>query len=139
MPLEFMTPQALKLPNKLFKLINNTVSKQKIDVENCQSLTLNFRDPDYSAEYGGYHPVEIRLEREKSHWRLIYITDFSYQGHPFAELAKEIDICLVRLRFTTLFGGEHCAISNYQFINTFICNFIEYCAMDVFDVNVEVD
>ncbi len=26
-------------------------------------LTLNYRDPDYSATTGGYHPVEIRLER----------------------------------------------------------------------------
>jgi hypothetical protein len=24
------------------------------------SITVNFRDPTYSAEFGGYHPVEIR-------------------------------------------------------------------------------
>ena len=25
------------------------------------SVTINFRDPNYSAENGGFHPVEIRL------------------------------------------------------------------------------
>jgi len=28
------------------------------------ALTLNFRDPDYSPEAGGYRPVEIRLEKQ---------------------------------------------------------------------------
>ena len=27
------------------------------------SVTINFRDPNYSAENGGFHPVEIRLEK----------------------------------------------------------------------------
>lgn len=138
MQIEFVKPQGIKLPNKLFKILSNNVCTQQIDFEASQALTFNFRDPDYSAEYGGYHPVEIRIERYQDYWQLIYMTDFSYQGHPFAELAKEIDICFTRLRFTTLFGGEHCAIANYQFINTFICNFIEYHAMDAFEVSIEI-
>ena len=28
------------------------------------NVTINFRDPTYSAENGGFHPVEIRLERQ---------------------------------------------------------------------------
>ena len=138
MQLEFIKPQGIKLPNKLFKILSTAVRTQQIDGEASQALTFNFRDPDYSAEYGGYHPVEVRIERSHTCWQLIYMTDFSYQGHPFAELAKEIDICFTRLRLTTLFGGEHCAIANYQFINTFICNFIEYHAMDAFEVSIEI-
>lgn len=39
---------------------------QRIDkIENRKQLptaiTLNFRDPDYSPETGGFHPVEVRL------------------------------------------------------------------------------
>lgn len=53
------------------------------------AVTLHFRDPGYSPETGGFHPVEIRLS---SRGRIEYITDFAYVGiGPFAELAKEID------------------------------------------------
>ena len=44
------------------------------------SVTINFRDPTYSAESGGFHPVEIRLERQNNTWHLCYITDFVYVG-----------------------------------------------------------
>jgi len=36
----------------------------------ASALTLNFKDPSYSPEHGGYHPVEIRLERRKEYWAL---------------------------------------------------------------------
>ncbi|HDZ3733001.1 TPA: DUF2787 domain-containing protein [Vibrio harveyi] len=56
-----------------------------------QSVVINFRDGTYSAENGGYHPVEIRLVRNGEQWIFDYITDFAYHGYPFAELVKEID------------------------------------------------
>ena len=34
------------------------------EYENSEAVVLNFRDPTYSAENGGYHPVEIRLEND---------------------------------------------------------------------------
>lgn len=61
------------------------------------AITINFRDPNYSAESGGFHPVEVRLEKEMNaehgeQWRLCYITDFSYVGIGYmAELTKELD------------------------------------------------
>ena len=56
------------------------------------AITLNFRDPSYSAETGGFHPVEVRLERRGDAFDIIYITDFAYIGiGPFAELVKELD------------------------------------------------
>lgn len=36
--------------------------------ENEKAVTINFRDPNYSADDGGYHPVEIRLENEGDCW-----------------------------------------------------------------------
>lgn len=52
-------------------------------------VILNFRDPGYSPETGGFHPVEISISKLG---RILYITDFSYVGPPpFAELAKELD------------------------------------------------
>ncbi len=31
---------------------------------NTNAITFNFRSPDYSAEQGGYYPVEIHFERQ---------------------------------------------------------------------------
>lgn len=55
-------------------------------------ITINFHDPTYSPESGGFHPVEIRLEKRETIWHFCYITDFAYVGMGgMAELAKELD------------------------------------------------
>ena len=59
------------------------------NVDTSDGVILNFRDPDYSAESGGYHPVEICVNAQG---RIQYITDFAYYGQgPYAELGKELD------------------------------------------------
>ncbi len=69
------------------------------------SVTINFRDPTYSAESGGFHPVEIRLERQNNTWHLCYITGFAYVGSgPYAELAKDLDFDFQAGVFQNLFG-----------------------------------
>ena len=50
-------------------------------------VILNFRDPQYSPESGGFHPVEVMVSGDGV---IQYITDFSYAGYP-AELGKAID------------------------------------------------
>jgi hypothetical protein len=97
MKMNIKKPQGLTLPTKLFELINDEIVKHKVDVTSNNALTLNFRNTDYTATTGGYHPVEIRLEKigstpKPDHWQLVYITDFSYQGGPQPELVTEIDI-----------------------------------------------
>jgi hypothetical protein len=70
-----------------------------------KSVTINFRDPNYSADDGGYHPVEIRLENEGDGWRFFYITDFCYVGSGYmAELAKDLDFDFDTGVFQNLFG-----------------------------------
>ncbi len=56
------------------------------------AVSLLFKDLTYSAERGGYHPVEIRLISRNDEWHFDYITDFSYIGTVYPELEKEIDI-----------------------------------------------
>ncbi|MGL5038154.1 MAG: DUF2787 family protein, partial [Aeromonas sp.] len=71
------------------------------------ALTLNYRDPDYSETTGGYHPVEIYLERGHDGWHLRYITDFSYVGQGWCvELAKELDFDFSMGSFTHSLFGE---------------------------------
>lgn len=69
------------------------------------SVIINFRDPNYSAEEGGFHPVEIRLEQRDNDWHFCYITDFTYVGiGPYAELAEDLDFDFQAGIFKTLFG-----------------------------------
>lgn len=76
------------------------------DYEDAKAVTLNFRDPNYSADNGGYHPVEIRLENNNNHWRICYITDFCYVGSGYmAELIKELDFDFSSGLFQNLFGS----------------------------------
>ncbi len=72
---------------------------------NNETVILNFRDPNYSADDGGYHPVEMRLENDSDNWRFSYITDFCYvgSGH-MAEFAKDLDFDFSAGVFQNLFG-----------------------------------
>lgn len=78
------TGYPLSISKKLVNLLQQELDKSDTDVS--AGVTLNFRDPDYSAESGGYHPVEIAVDGEG---RILYITDFAYFGiGPFAELDR---------------------------------------------------
>jgi hypothetical protein len=70
-----------------------------------EAVAINFRDPDYSAEKGGFHPGEIRLEKRSDAWHFCYITDFCYVGSGYTtELAKDLDFDFQAGVFQNLFG-----------------------------------
>lgn len=50
------------------KPLQTLVAKIIGSYPDATALTLNFRDPDYSPELGGYRPVEIRLEKRAGSW-----------------------------------------------------------------------
>ena len=78
---------ALLIEKALIQIIETELSK--VDSHKPTTIVLNFRDPDYSPETGGYHPVEIMLDAQGS---IQYITDFAYCGQgDMAELAKDLD------------------------------------------------
>jgi hypothetical protein len=144
MKLNFKKPQSLTLPVKLFRLLNAEIVKSAIAIASYNALTFNFRDTDYSPNAGGYHPVEIRVERigsnqKADYCQLVYITDFSYQGAPYPELVKEIDVCFVNKRVYSLYGGS---LSHYQgqaLLTLFISNFTEYHTMDAYELSISFD
>lgn len=93
---------ALPVSRRLAESIETLLAEQS---EACAAVTINFRDPSYSAEKGGFHPVEIRLERNDEAWTICYITDFAYVGlGNFAELAKELDFDFSAGVFQTTYG-----------------------------------
>lgn len=73
--------------------------------ESEKSITINFHAPNYSADDGGYHLVEIRLENEGDGWHFCYITDFCYVDRGYmGELAKDLDFDFDTGVFQNLFG-----------------------------------
>jgi hypothetical protein len=67
--------------------INNLLKDTTL--ESSEVVALNFRDPTYSAESGGYHPVEIHVDSKGD---VLSITDFAYFGcPPMVELGIELD------------------------------------------------
>jgi len=102
------------------------------------AITLNFRDPSYSAETGGFHPVEIRLERRGDAFDIIYITDFAYIGiGPFAELVKELDFDFQSGVFQNLHGIFPIE-TGYDIYRIWEGNFLHYLnKLNVFFLNVD--
>ena len=129
MKLNLKQNQGLTLPVKLFTLLNTELTKSAATITTQNSLTFNFRDTDYSASTGGYHPVEIRVEKitgneKPDYWKVIYITDFSYQGGPCPKLVKEIDVCFTSNQIHNLFTGILSPSKGQALLTLFINNFI---------------
>jgi len=112
------------------------------EVKNIDSkaVTINFRDPDYSPQTGGFHPVEIRLEKGTDQWQLCYITDFCYVGHQGQwELVKELDFdfsCGVFQSISGLLVIEAATELYPIWEQNFLCYWQE---MDVFNVSISTD
>ena len=86
--------------NKFIEIIKDEVTKAGHDIDK-DTVTLNFRDSSYSPERGGFHPVEIMIEKGE----VLYVTDFCYFG-PFDELVKDLDWDFALGRFQQLGVGD---------------------------------
>ncbi|RPH23289.1 MAG: DUF2787 domain-containing protein [Alteromonadaceae bacterium TMED7] len=127
---------ALPVSKRFVDAITNLTEHQQA----TSSITINFRDPNYSAENGGFHPVEIRLEKHADSWHFCYITDFTYVGiGPFAELAKDLDFDFQAGVFQNLHGlfPIEVALDIYQIWEG---NFLYYWqALNVFTIQIASD
>lgn len=124
-------PYPLAISQKLVSLLTTEIEKSGIDVS-C-GCTLNFRDPDFSAESGGYHPVEIAIDHQG---RIQYITDFTYFGDGYyAELGKELDFDFSYGVFQQL-GREYPIAEAAQLFRIWQSNFCEYYQRQIFQVEV---
>lgn len=100
------------------------------------AITVNFRDPEYCAKRGGFHPVEIRLEADRT---LSYITDFCYLGHPpYSELAKEIDFDFGQKTFQH-FHRTAPIEKGAELWGIWCSNFCSYSHMGIYEVTVTPD
>ena len=97
-----------------------------------EALCITFKDPKYSPETGGFHPVEVMVSGAGI---IQYITDFAYVGYP-PELVKELDFDFSYGVFQQMgqdvpIGGNHSLFCLWQ------CNFCAYYSMRAFTVTVK--
>lgn len=128
----------LNVPESFIDLIINAITKKDESIGNASELTINFRDKDYSAA-GGFHPVEIRLEKRGIGWMLVYITDFSYQGRTDSELVKEIDVCFVIKRVYHMLVGWLSEREGKELLALFVTNFVEYYNTGCYQVTITTE
>ncbi|WP_159820270.1 DUF2787 domain-containing protein [Colwellia sp. 20A7] len=136
MQLNFDKVQGFTVPVKLHKLLNRELAKVETPEQDLNALTFNFRDPSYSAERGGYHPVELRMEKHNDQWQFIYMTDFSYSGGQYPELEREIDVCFETKRVFSLFSGWHNHCDGKALVKLFISNFIDYQTTNAYQTTI---
>lgn len=81
------TNYALPVSKSLVSILETEIRKARI--KGNKKLNIRFRDSTFSAQTGGYLPVEIAISAEGL---IRYITDFSYVSTtPFEELGIELD------------------------------------------------
>jgi len=126
------------MPEALYGIINTEIANVSVQPQ-VSAITLNFRDKTYSADNGGFHPVEVRITKSNKIWQFNYVTDFVYHGCPYPELVKEIDICFSSKRVYHLYGGWLNKQAGSELIQLFIGNFIEYHHMGVYVVEISTE
>ncbi|WP_228761227.1 DUF2787 family protein [Vibrio gigantis] len=76
---------ALPISLALLDTLNNALNKYADLAEGHHII--QFSNKHYSAEHGGYHPVEIALAKYiNSLYSILCITDFSFNGYPYSIL-----------------------------------------------------
>lgn len=130
--------ECFALPEDFYGMLTTELCKVRVKSD-ITNIVLNFRDKNYSADNGGFHPVEIRLHKLNDNWQLVYVTDFAYHGCPYPELVKEIDICFTRKQVYHLYGGWFNKQAGSELIQLFISNFIEYHNMGVYVVEISTE
>ena len=127
----------LTLPvTKEFQQHITTLLANQVLQKITEAVVINFRDPDYSAESGGFHPVEMRFIRQDNEWYFDYVTDFSYMGRVYPELEKEIDISWSQQYVFLAYVGDLPVNAGRELFELWQSNFIQYHAMNVYTITV---
>ncbi|ELP5931465.1 DUF2787 domain-containing protein [Vibrio alginolyticus] len=89
------TASLLPVSKKLHTLLSERLTAHLLSNEaltTSRYLVFNFRDKSYSADEGGFHPVEIAIcQTSTEEWSIEYITDFAYMGNYYPELERNLD------------------------------------------------
>ncbi len=136
-----LIPTLLPVSNKLNQCLIDALNQRPelhSGLEETSSVTFNFRDKSYSAENGGFHPVEIALTKETdSTWQYAYITDFAFVGNHYPELAKELDFDFLSGEWFASYLRDYSSIKNNrnaaELYRLWEHNFLAYADMGMYD------
>lgn len=119
------------LEPRFVQLINMLLEEKAGNIQD--GVVLNFRDPDYSYEHGGFHPVEICIGKDD---KLVYATDFSFAGvPPFVELGVELDWNWEQGYFRQ-FDSFHDLLVGQSIFYLWAANFTEYVKAEIFQIEI---
>ncbi|HGE5420186.1 TPA: DUF2787 family protein [Escherichia coli] len=118
-------------------ILKSVISLSSQNEVNYHGVILNFRDPQYTAENGGFHPVEIRLIRCNDGWYFDYLTDFSFIGTVWPELEKEMDISWSQGYVWHYLMGDLEYEEGGALFELWQRNFIQYWKMKIYTVSVQ--
>ena len=111
----------------------NAIIRSSTDIQNGQGVIINFRDPEYSAERGGNHPLELSISTNGD---LLYLTDFSFAGMPpFVELGIELDWNFEMNSFRQ-FDNMYDLECGRGLLGLYLANFTAYYKSGVYQVEV---
>lgn len=119
--------------------IKQVISKQVTeDITLPNVIVLNFKDPKYSVDSGGFHPVEVMLKKGNKAYIIQYITDFAYVGEgDMAELAKESDFDFADGIFQNLYG-VYPIEQAHEYYQIWEQNFLNYLnEFEVYDISMQ--
>jgi hypothetical protein len=114
----------------------STLLSQHSEVIGDHCITINFSDQSYSAENGGYHPVEIALTKTNDErYSIIYITDFSFCGQGYPELERDLDFDLGNsMAFARYTGWQSLPSSDMtELYQLWESNFLTYLETQAYD------
>ncbi len=96
-------------------------------------VALTFRDPTYSVENGGFHPVEIHVDSKGD---ILSITDFAYFGiPPMVELGIELDFSFEHDQFRQ-FDSMYDLECGRSLLWLYLANFTAYYKSGVYQVEL---
>ncbi|MDC5853276.1 DUF2787 domain-containing protein [Vibrio europaeus] len=134
------TASTLPISSTLHTLLSEQLTVHFLSNEaltTSRYLVFNFRDKSYSAEEGGFHPVEIAIcHTSTGEWSIEYITDFAYMGNHYPELERNLDFdfrvgqFFVAYRGWLPMQGSRDAKELYQLWE---CNFLAYVDTDAYN------
>lgn len=103
-PITSFNKTALPISLTLLDTLNNILNKHTGLVEGHHII--NFSNKHYSAEHGGYHPVEIALKKDiNNKYTILGITDFSFNGYPYPTLERDIEFNFTHSTVFTRYSG----------------------------------
>lgn len=127
----------LPMSQAFIAILKSVISLSSQNEVNYYGVILNFRDPQYTAENGGFHPVEIRLIRCNDGWYFDYLTDFSFIGTVWPELEKEMDISWSQGYVWHYLMGDLEYEEGGALFELWQRNFIQYWKMKIYTVSVQ--